>query len=360
MIPLILGFAASGLGALGFVQGKAGLDKIKQADRRAELAKEQYQASIDCLNNQWKDTDRLSKLYNKLRARIGYRVVSRFVKFIQRNGKKASHTEQHLIEILEGVSLQDLKEFKSIAFDSEQVKKGVYNAASAGMSASSATVGVANAVGTVAVPQFFGLFAKQVGVAQLGLPGVAAYLGGGNILLGGAVLGGTAVGPAIAIAGFQLSGHGEKALTEARIYEAKVNTQIEKNKTAEELLVKTEKRIRELGRLMRKLESRATRCLEHIEAEEKAFYSPWRKRWRSFKLFVRNAYSKLLYGHPIEDIKHPPKAFDLSQHVSEFQEIALLVKALVEIVKVPVLDDEGAVTDDSADIQTRYQSIGGF
>ena len=63
MIPLILGFAASGLGALGFAQGKAGLDKIKQASRRAELAKERYQASIDCLNNQWKDTDRLSKLY---------------------------------------------------------------------------------------------------------------------------------------------------------------------------------------------------------------------------------------------------------------------------------------------------------
>jgi hypothetical protein len=357
MIPLILGFAASGLGALGFAQGKSGLDKIEQARRRAKLAQKQYQGSIDRLNRQWEETNRLSELYNKLRVRVGYRVVSRFIKFIQRNGKKASYTEQRLIETLDGVSLQDLKEFKSIAFDSEQVMKGVRNAASAGISAGSATVGVANAVGTVAVPQFFGLFAKQVGVAQLGLPGVAAYLGGGNILLGGAVLGGATLGPAIAIAGFQLSGHGEKALTEARRYEAKVSKQIEKNKTAEELLVQTEKRIRELGRLIRKLESRATCCLEGIEAEEKAFYKPWRKRWRSFKLFVRNAYSKLLYGHPIEDTENPPEAFDLSQHVSEFQEIALLVKALVEIVKVPVLDDEGVVTEDSAEIQTRYQSI---
>lgn len=360
MLPLILGFAASGIGVLGLAQGKAGLDKIEQAKRRAERAQKRYQESIDRLNSQWEKANRLSELYNKLRVRVGCRVVRRFVEFIQRNGKKASYTEQRLLEALEGVSLQDLKEFKSFAFNSEQVMKGVRNAASAGISAGSATVGVANAVGTVAVPQFFGLFAKQVGVAQLGLPGVAAYLGGGNILLGGAVLGGAAVGPAIAVAGFQLSGHGEEALTEARSYEAKANEQIEKNETARELLVQTEKRIRELGKLIRKLESRAIRCLEDIEGKEKAFYKPWRKSWRSFKLFIKNVFSNLLYGKAIKSIEHKPESFDLSQHVSEFQEIALLVKALVEIVKVPVLDDRGVVTQDSSEIQKRYQSIGDF
>ena len=360
MLPLILGFAASGIGVLGFAQGKVGLDKIEQAKRRAKLAEKQYQDSIDSLNNQWEETNRLSELYNKLRVRVGCKVVSRFVEFIQRNGKKASYTEQRLIEALEGVSLQDLKEFRSFAFNSEQVMKGVRNAASAGMSAGYATVGVANAVGTVAVPQFFGLFAKQVGVAQLGLPGVAAYLGGGNILLGGAVLGGAALGPAIAVAGFQLSGHGEEALTEARRYEAKVNEQIEKNKTAKELLIQAEKRIRELGKLIRKLESRATQCLEDIENKEKAFYKPWRKSWRSFKLFIKNVFSKLLCGHAVEGIKNKPESFDLSQHVSEFQEVALLVKALVEVVKVPVLDGKGVVTKDSSEIQKRYQSMGGL
>lgn len=358
MLPLIIGFAASGIGALGLAKGKVGLDKIEQAKRKAELASKRYQDSIDSLNRQWEETNRLSELYNKLRIRIGYKVVSRFVEFIQRNGKRASYTEQRLVETLEGVSLQDLQEFKSFAFSSKQVMKGVYNAASVGMSAGSATVGVANAIGTVAVPQFFGLITKQVGVAQLGLPGVAAYLGGGNIVLGGAVLGGAALAPAVAVAGLQLSEHGEKALTEVREYEAQVNEQIEKNEVAKELLIQAEKRIRELGQLIKKLESRTIRCLEAIEDKEKAFYRPWNKSWRSLKAFLKNVFNKIRYGRTVKSIENQSDSFDLSQHVSEFQEIALLVKALVEIAKVPVLDDKGVVTQDSSEIQSKYQAIG--
>ncbi|PZO09554.1 MAG: hypothetical protein DCF25_21475 [Leptolyngbya foveolarum] len=268
MIPLIIGFAASGIGALGIAKGKEGLDNIKRAKKKAEFAQNRHKDSIDRLNEQWEKTNHLSSLYEKLRLRVGLKVVNRFVEFIQRNGRKASCSEQRLLEELEGISLQDLREFKSFAFDAEQVMKGVRNAATAGVSAGSATVGVANAVGTVAVPPFFGLFVKQVGVAQLGLPGVAAYLGGGNLILGSAVLGGAAIGPAVAIAGFQLGGHGEEALTEARKYEAKVNELIEKNKTAEELLIRTEKRIRELGKLIRKLEKRATHFLDILESKE--------------------------------------------------------------------------------------------
>lgn len=236
--------------------------------------------------------------------------------------------------------------------------KGVRNAATAGVSAGSATVGAANAVGTVAVPQFFGLFVKQVGVAQLGLPGVAAYLGGGNLLLGSAVLGGAAIGPAVAIAGFQLGGHGEEALTKARKYESKVNELIEKNKTAEELLIRTEKRIRELGRLIRKLEKRATFFLDSLESKETAFYKPWRKKWRAFKFFIKNVFKGMLDGQMPKDKEYKPEAFDLSHHASEFQEAALLVKALVEIVKVPVLDEKGSITKESSEVQEKYQSMG--
>lgn len=119
MIPLIIGFAASGIGALGIAKGKEGLDKIERAKKRAEFAQKRHQDSIDCLNEQWEKTNHLSSLYEKLRLRVGLKVINRFVEFIQRNGRKASCSEQRLLEELEGISLQDLREFKSFAFDAE-------------------------------------------------------------------------------------------------------------------------------------------------------------------------------------------------------------------------------------------------
>ncbi|PZO13704.1 MAG: hypothetical protein DCF25_15765 [Leptolyngbya foveolarum] len=73
---------------------------------------------------------------------------------------------------------------------------------------------------------------------------------------------------------------------------------------------------------------------------------------------MKNAFNRLLGGQISEDTEHEPEAFDLSRYASEFQEVALLVKALVEIVKVPVLDEKGAITKDSYAVQEKYQSMG--
>lgn len=75
-------------------------------------------------------------------------------------------------------------------------------------------------------------------------------------------------------------------------------------------------------------------------------------------MFIKDVFNQLLDGQVPRNVEHESKAFNLSHHASEFQEVALLVKALVEIVKVPVLDEKGSVTKDSSAIQTKYQSIG--
>jgi len=357
MIPLLVGLAASGFSALGLYKGKEGLDKVEDAKRIAQAARKRYEDSVNSLQNQWNETERLTTSYEKLRFRVTKKVVTRFVGFIQRNGQKASYKEDRLLESLEGISLQDLREFESLALDVKQLALGVRDAATAGAGAYSATVGIANAVGTVAVPQFFGLFTKSVGVSQLGLPGVAAYLGGGNLLIGGAVLGGATIAPALAVGGFHLSGCGEKVLTEACKYSAEVNQAIAKNKTAEELLVRTEKRIRELGKLIRRLEDQAIHSLDSLERKEKAFYNPLRQKWRRFQFLVKGILGRLLEAQNCRGTKYQPDEFDVSRHALEFQKVALLVKALVEIVKVPVLNQKGDITDDSAEIQRKYQSM---
>lgn len=356
MLPVILGVMA--LTGLGVAKGKEGLDNIQKAKAEGEIAQKRYEASIKQLEMHWEETNRLATIYGKLQARVGAKVVSRLVKFIQRNGQKASSPDRHFLEELEGLSLEELGEFKAFVFDASQMGKDIKMAAAAGIGAGQAAVGVANAVGAVAIPQFFGLFTKQVAVAQLGLPGVALYLGGGNVLLGGALLGGIAIAPAMAVGGFQVAGKGEKALTEVRRYESKVNKLIKQNETSAQLLQRTEKRVREVGKLLKKLEDLASQCLDKLEGEEKAFYSFPQKLWRAAKTLVKNVAGKIVKGRKHVWKEHVPEEFDVTQHALKFQQTALLVKAIVEIVKTPILDKKGNVTNLSLTVQEKYKTVG--
>ncbi len=318
ILPIILGVAAGGVGASGIVKGAEGIRNINKAKERANRAEEKHKRFVKELESQWEKTNRLAGIYGKLQLRVRKRVVGRFVEFIECNGQKASKSDQQFLEGLKGLSIQQLQEFKVLVFEAEEVSKGVIKAAAAGYAGAAGAVGVANAVGTIAVPQFFGLFAKQVAVAELGLPGVPLWLGGGNALLGGAVLGGVAVSPALAVVGFQLAGKGEKFLTKVQEYEAQVNIHIEQIKTAKEFLKQVEERIREIGILVRKLESRASECLNELEAVD---FEP-----------VRDA--------------------------AKFQQVALLVKALVEISKTPILDNQGNLNPLVVNIWAKYQTLG--
>jgi hypothetical protein len=317
VVPIILGVVAIA-GAVGITKGAEGLGNISKAEQRGRNAQELHKSFVKQLDSQWQETNRLAGSYGKLQLRARQRVVGRFIEFIQHNGQKASKSDQQFLERLEGISIQQLQEFKALVFEAEEVVKGVTEATTAGFAAGSGAVSVANALGTIAVPQFFGLFAKQVAVAELGLPGVALWLGGGNALLGSALLGGVAVGPALAVGGFQFASQGEKALTQVQEYEAKVNVHITEIKTAIEFLRRIEKRIREVGILVKKLESRASKCIDELESLD----------------------------------------FDPIRDAVKFQQVALLVKALVEISKTPILDNEGNLNPLVVNVQAKYQTLG--
>lgn len=357
MLPLLLGFSGVSI-LIGIAKGKEGLDNIKEARRRGEAAQRRHENSSNQLNAQWEKTNDLAAIYGKLQVRVGTKVVKRFVDLIQRSGRKASFADQQLLNELEGVSIEELEEFKAFAFDAEQILKDVQKATAAGFGAGSATVGVANTIGTVAVPQFFGLFTKQVAVSQLGLPGVALYLGGGNLVLGGAILGGVSIAPALAIGGFQYASKGEKALTQAQDYEAKVNTRIAKNKSKQELLKRTEKRIREIGTLVRKIEKLASQQLDELEAHERNFHSLQQRIWRACREFLAIILGCLVEGQTYEKAKQGSKKFDVAQDVLKFQQTALLIKALVEIIKTPVLDNRGNINSLSITVQEKYKETG--
>jgi len=75
-----------------------------------------------------------------------------------------------------------------------------------------------------------------------------AWLGGG-MALGTLVLGGITVGPALAIGGFVLASQGEKARTNAREYEAQVNTEVARIDAAKDLLKQVKRQCSETDKL---------------------------------------------------------------------------------------------------------------
>jgi hypothetical protein len=135
--------------------------------------------------------------------------------------------------------------------------------------------------------------------------------------LGGAVLGGIALGPALMVGGFHMAGKGEKALTEARKYQAKVEIEISKIVTDQEFLQQVEQRISELGQVVHKWEQQTELMLNALES----------------------------------------KPFNGSQDTRKLQQVILLVQALAEIMKASVLDTEGKLNYRTVTILEKYRHL---
>lgn len=269
----------------------------------------------------WEAANKAAEVYGEIQLKVKKCTIGRFVAFIERIGQRASQSELQFLEGLD-ISIQQIEEYKTAAIEAEDWFKGSVSAAVAGAAAGSSAVTLARSVGTVTVTRFFGLWATEVGISQLG--GAAArnatiaWLGGSSMAVGGFVLGGITLGPALMVGGFQLAGKGEEALTKAREYEAKVNAEVAKIEAAKDFLKRVKQRIIELDDLVCDLNTRADLGLNELES----------------------------------------RAFERNRDASKFQQVLLLVKALFEIVKTPVLDSEGQLNPAAATIQAKYRILG--
>ena len=188
------------------------------------------------------------------------------------------------------------------------------------MAAGQGAVGLIGLFGTAstgtAISGLSGAAAWNATLAWLGGGSLAA--GGGGMALGTLVLGGITVGPALAIGGFVLAGQGEKALTQAWEYQAKVNTEIPKLEASKEFMRQVQRRINELGGLVIDLNDRAVTVIERLD----------------------------------------PNSFDFNRDGHNFQQAALLVRSLAEIMKTPVLDSQGNLNPATANIRAKISSFG--
>jgi hypothetical protein len=322
MIPIILGALALGSAVLGVGAGAAGVADMNEAKEIGDRAQQRYETAVNQLKADWEAVNKSAEVYGQIQLRVKQGTITRFVAFIERIGQRASQSDMSFLAGLD-ITTQQIKEYKTAAVEAQEWVKGGVSAAIAGAAAGSGAITLARSVGTATVTRFFGLWATEVGISQLG--GAAAWnatlawLGGSSMAVGGAVLGGVTLGPALMVGGFQLAGKGEEALTKAREYEAKVNTEIANIEAAKDFLQQVRRRITELSSLVEDLNTRAVLSLNELES----------------------------------------KPFDRDRDASKFQEVALLVKALAEIMKTPVLDNEGQLNPASRTIQAKYRTLGG-
>lgn len=320
MIPLILGVAALATGALGVGAGFSGLSDMDEAKEIGKRAQRDYEDAVDYLYVNKEGTNQLAQDYGELQLDIIMGTIGRFVEFIEKNIGKASQTEKKFLEGFYGISVKQIKEYKTAAIEAEQFVKGGMKAIELGTAVYGGAMSLASSVGIAstgtAISGLSGAAATNATLAWLGGGSLAA--GGGGMALGSIVLGGITVGPALMIGGFVFAGEGEKALTKAREYEAKVNKGIVEIDAIVDFLKQVRRRIFELGDLLKSLNHKAVLGLNELES--------------------------LPY-------------FDKNRHADKFQQVALIVKAISEIMKTPILDSEGQLNPATATITAKYCSL---
>jgi hypothetical protein len=322
MIPLILGALALGGAVLGVGAGAVGVADMNEAKEIGKRAQKRHEDAVIRLKVDWEATNNLAEEYGQFQLDVMMHTIGRFVDFIERNIGKAKQSEKEFLEGLDGISVQQVKEYKTAALQAQQFFKGGAKTIGAATAGYGGAMSLATSVGVAstgaAISGLSGAAATNAALAWLGGGSLAA--GGGGMALGSLVLGGITVGPAVLIGGFVLAGEGEKALTKAREYEAEVNIAIAKIETAKNFMQQVTRRITELMDLVESLNKLAVIGLDELESLP---------------------------------------TFDKNRDASKFQQVGLLMKALAEIMKTPVLDTEGQLNPVTATIQAKYRTLGG-
>ncbi len=323
MIPLILGAAALATGALGVGAGISGLSDMDEAKEIGENAQRDYEDACEYLNAQREETNQLAQNYGEFQMDVVVHTIGRFVDFIERNIGKANQSQKKFLEGLDGISVKQINEYKTAAIEAEQFFQGGIKAVGGAAAGYGGGMSLATSVGVAstgtAISGLSGAAATNATLAWLGGGSLAA--GGGGMALGSLVLGGITVGPALLIGGFVFAGQGEKALTKARKYEAKINKAIAEIEAIGDFLIQVIRRINELADLLESLNERTIDGLDELES--------------------------LAY-------------FDPNRDAGKFQQVALLIKAISEIMKTPVLDRKGQLNPATATITAKYRSLGGY
>ena len=218
-------------------------------------------------------------------------------------------------------SVQQIKEYKAAAVGAEQYFGAGTKSVGAAAAGYGGAIGVATSIGAAstgtAISGLSGAAAWNATLAWFGGGAIAA--GGGGMALGTVVLGGITILPAVAIGGFFAAREGEKAMTKAREYVAKVNQAVTEINAAEEYSQEVKQLITELRGVFESINTCAVQSLNELESQP----------------------------------------FDSKRDAEKFRQVGTLMKSLIEILKTPVLNSDGKLNLGTVTIIEKYRILPG-
>jgi len=288
----------------------------QKANQIAKAAEKKYQSAFQKLKRVEQKTNGVAESYGKCQLQIMSQTVKSFIDFLEAIGQKATSRER---EILDGYNFEPnkLKEYKGATLKAKNLVSGGLTAATASAATYGGALSVATTVGAAstgtAISSLSGAAAWNATLAWFGGGAIAA--GGGGMAVGAAVLGGLTAFPALAVGGFMAKRSGEKALTKAKQYEAEVDQQIAEMKTAEELAQRIQKRIKELHSILVNLDALASAGLNELSSQN----------------------------------------FDAERDAEKVGQVNSNIKAILELIETPVLNEEGTLNLQTLKIIEKYQ-----
>jgi len=299
-MPFLIIFGLFSLASAGVATTVNGSKSLLDARARQQTAEEKLARRRSAYQSGEKKAQDRVKEYLRAATTLRADVLGNWVRWLEINDKK--------VRLLKGADLHgtpievpDLPALQMEVADARSVLQGGVKALMTGFAARQATLHLVHILAT-----------SSTGTAIAGLSGAAlesatlAWLGGGSLAAGGGgiaagtfVLAGVAIAPGVFIAGLTLKMQGDKALTEVASYECQINLACEELVSAEQLLKRAVRELDERQGALSELAVRAERSLGQLRSVD----------------------------------------FDPINHAKHFQETALLMRSLSELLRNPLFEN---------------------
>lgn len=313
VVPLLVG--AGGGGALAGIDGA---DRMLDAHARRKVADRRQHEALARLKSRETDTDRVLRGLGAYQQEVREDVLLRFVAWLAANQRRVTLIDS---ELLDGLELPEhvLRRAQNELVEGGNLVAGGIASVLAGIGARQAAVSGVRMAATA-----------STGAAISGLSGAAAesatlaWIGGGTLAAGGTgvaggamVLTGIGVAPAVLLGGLTLNKEGRKAQTEALRFEKQVEEKLAEFASRSRILKQVRRRVGEIRDVLGGLATSAAHAMDALEA---------------------------LDFCPTDD-----------DHLRCFQEAALLMRSIREVLASPIIDAEGQPTDESERLVFKYK-----
>ncbi|MGL5039512.1 MAG: hypothetical protein ACRC6D_05225 [Aeromonas sp.] len=224
-IPLLLWGAAAALAATGVKKGVDAKKDFERAESIADRAGRRHRTAVSSLETAREETNQALTTLGKVKADILLNQFKYLIDFQKRLQKNGTATLKEFEEAISPLELKEMARLVDVGIDlSKNMGSSAATGALAGLAAYGSVGMLASASTGTAIATLSGAAAQSATLAWLGGGSLAA--GGFGIAGGTLALGGIVLGPALAIGGFMMASKAEEAVTEARRYAAKIDTQI--------------------------------------------------------------------------------------------------------------------------------------